>query len=252
MRLVDGRVRPAAEVEEGAVAVHRDVVHALVADQVLDQLDLVVLALAREVVERLAGGPLAALERLVGLDVLAHLLLDARQVVLGEAHALGEVEVVVEAVLDRGPDRDLGARPQLGDRLGHHVRGVVADEPQAVVVAGGGDLDARAVGQRRVEVAQLAVHLDRPAPPGPGPSRWPPRRRPRWRPRGAPAGCRRGGGPSCAQGIRQQAELSLERAGHQVALAHVLAAGAAHLHRGARVVTSSTRRSAVCSGPSVR
>ena len=235
MRLVEGAWGPRQRSRNGPLRVHRDVVDALVADQVLDQLDLVVLALAGEVVQRVARRPLAALERLVGLDVLAHLLLDARQVVLGEAYPLGELEVVVEAVLDRGPDRHLGARPQLGDRFGHDVGGVVAHQPQAVFVARGGDLDMRAVGQRRGEVAQLAVDLHAQRRPGQAGADRPPRRRPPWRPRGAPAGCRREGGPSCAQGIRQQAQLSLERPGDQMALAHVLTAGPAHLHRRARV-----------------
>src|SRR3954467_14109294 len=46
-------VRPAAQVGEGAVAVERDGVDALVLDQVLDQLDLVVLVLGAEALERL-------------------------------------------------------------------------------------------------------------------------------------------------------------------------------------------------------
>ena len=69
-----------------------------------------------------------ALEGLVGGDVLGHLRLDALEVGLGDVRALGELEVVVEAVLDRRADRDPGARVELADRLGHHVRGVVADQ----------------------------------------------------------------------------------------------------------------------------
>ena len=49
------RVRAAAEVEERAVLVEADGVDALVADEVLDQLDLVVLALLAEVLDRLRG-----------------------------------------------------------------------------------------------------------------------------------------------------------------------------------------------------
>ena len=58
------------------------------------------------------------------------LLLDALEVVLGDLDALGELEVVVEAVLDRRADRDLHARVELHHRGGEHVRGVVADEPE--------------------------------------------------------------------------------------------------------------------------
>src|SRR3954453_6432832 len=71
-------VRAAAEVDERAVAVERDGLDALVAHEVLDQLDLVVLALGPEALERLLDGEVGALEGLVGADVLPHPFLDAR------------------------------------------------------------------------------------------------------------------------------------------------------------------------------
>ena len=46
--------------------------------------------------------------------------------------AVGELEVVVEAAVDRRADRDLRPGPQLDDRGRHHVGGVVADQPQRV------------------------------------------------------------------------------------------------------------------------
>src|SRR4051812_9750992 len=106
-------LRAAAEVGEVAVAVERDSVRA----EVLDQLDLVVLALALEELERLGGRDVGAFELLVGLDVLAHLLLDAREVVLTDLDAVREVEVVVEAVGDRRADRDLRPGVKLPDSL---------------------------------------------------------------------------------------------------------------------------------------
>ena len=78
-------MRAAAEVLEGAVAVERDGLDALVADQVLDQLDLVVLVLGAELLDRLGDRQLAALEGLVGVDVLGHRRLDPLQVVLARA-----------------------------------------------------------------------------------------------------------------------------------------------------------------------
>ena len=54
-------MRAAAEVLEGPVAVQRDGLDALVADQVLDQLDLVGLVLAAKALDRL--GDAAASER---------------------------------------------------------------------------------------------------------------------------------------------------------------------------------------------
>ena len=121
-------MRAAAEVLEGAVAVERDGLDAFVRDQVVDQLDLVVLALGLEDLDRLGDRHVATLEGLVGLDVGAHRRLDLLQVGVGDLDLVGEVEVVVEAVLDRRPDRHLGAGIELLHRLGHHVGGVVADQ----------------------------------------------------------------------------------------------------------------------------
>ena len=145
------RVRAAAEVGEAVVGVERDGRDALALHQVLDQLDLVVLLLAGEALERLVDRDVLAHERLVGLDVLAHLGLELLEVVLGDGDALGELEVVVEAVGDRRADRDLRARVQLEHRGGQHVRGVVADQLDGVGVVGvgGDDLDPVAVVQRR-------------------------------------------------------------------------------------------------------
>ena len=155
-------MRAAAEVGERAVAIQRDGLDALVADQVLDQLDLVGLVLGAEALDRLGGGELRPLERLVGGDVLAHRGLDPLQVGLARALAVRELEVVVEAAVDRRADRDLGPRPELEHRGRHHVRGVVADQPERVVgvltlaaarsrsdLGAVGELGARGRGARR-------------------------------------------------------------------------------------------------------
>ncbi len=65
---------------------------------------------------------LLAMERLVLPDDRAHLRVDPRQVLVGEVSAARKLEVVVEAAFDHRPDREVGARPQPGDRLRHHVR----------------------------------------------------------------------------------------------------------------------------------
>ncbi len=125
-------------------------------DEVVDQLDLVVLALGEEALARLRDGHVLALERLGGLDVRAHALFDLREVRLGERGAVGELEVVVEAVLDRRPDRDLDAGVELHDRRGEHVRGVVADQLEGLRPAFlSEDGDVRPVGQWAREVAHL-------------------------------------------------------------------------------------------------
>src|SRR5438093_6462880 len=58
-----GAVRTAAEIGEGAVAVERDRPNAVVAGEIADQLDLVVLALRGEVPFGVGDRQLAALER---------------------------------------------------------------------------------------------------------------------------------------------------------------------------------------------
>ena len=96
-------------------------------------------------------------ERLVGGDDRAHLGLDRGEVVVGERLAVGQFEVVVEAVLDGRADRVLGAREQPGDGLRHDVRRRVA---QHVATLGGGvgdDRDLGAVVQRAGEIGLGAV-----------------------------------------------------------------------------------------------
>ena len=78
-----------------------------------------------------------------------------REVGVGDRDALGELEVVVEAVLDRRADRDLHARVELHHRGREHVGGVVADERQCLVALLRDDRDLRPVGQLAAEVADL-------------------------------------------------------------------------------------------------
>jgi hypothetical protein len=86
-----------------------------------------------------------------------HLLFDLLEIVRGERLLAGEV--VVEAVIDDGADRDLGVRVEFLDRLRQHVGGVVADQFQAFRVAVGDDGDRRIALQRADKVPHLAIHL---------------------------------------------------------------------------------------------
>ena len=70
---------------------------------------------------------------------------------------LVDVEVVVEAVLDRRADAELGLGEQLLHGLGHDVRGGVPQDVAAVVAGDVHRLDHVAVAHRRRQVAQLAV-----------------------------------------------------------------------------------------------
>ena len=72
---------------------------------------------------------------------------------------LRAVEVVVEAALGRRSEGDLGAGEQLLHRLGQHVRGVVAQQLQRVLVGLGDDLQLGVGGDGVAEVLDLAIEL---------------------------------------------------------------------------------------------
>ena len=95
---------------------------------------------------------LGAHRRVVLGDDLLHLGLDAREVGLGDR--LGQLEVVVEAVLDGRADRVLGARPEPQDGLRHDVRGGVTQDLERLGVVGleRDDGEGVAVVQRRGDV----------------------------------------------------------------------------------------------------
>ena len=146
-------VRAAAEVGEVALRVERDV-----ALRRVDELDLVVLALLGEELLRLVGGDLLALPGAALLQLALDLRLDLLERVL--ADRLRELEVVVEAVLDRRPDRDLRARIEAPDGLGQQVRRGVAQDVErvrVVRVARRQDLDRLPVLERQAQVLDLSV-----------------------------------------------------------------------------------------------
>jgi hypothetical protein len=112
-------VRPPAQVDEVTLPVERD---AVVADA-LEDLHLERLAALAEVCDGVGARHLLALERQVGLGDRPHRVLDAHEIVRREGLGLGEV--VVEAVLDGGPDRHAHVGEELLHGLRHHVgRGV--------------------------------------------------------------------------------------------------------------------------------
>ena len=97
-------------------------------------LQLVGLVLGLDLRLRLGAAHLLALERQLFIDDPDHLLLDRLQV--GFVEGIGAVEVVVEAGLGPGTDRDLGLGEQLLDRHGQHVAHRVADAQQLGAFAG--------------------------------------------------------------------------------------------------------------------
>ena len=92
-------VRASAEVRELALRVHRDL---LAFRQVVDELDLVGLALLLEELQGLFAADFLALELEVLLDDLLHLFLDVRKV--GFRQLAVDVEVIVEAIVDGRSD----------------------------------------------------------------------------------------------------------------------------------------------------
>ncbi len=136
-------MRPPAEVGEVALGVEADLplggVH---------ELELV--GLVAEPLPRLVGAALLARPLPALLQLPVDLVLDPLEIVLVDR--LGELEVVVEAVLDRRADRDLHSRIEVSRGLGEQVRGRVPQDRERVgilAVAGGQDLDLLPVGERQ-------------------------------------------------------------------------------------------------------
>ena len=129
-----GHVRPAAEIDEIALAVER---HARRVEA-LEDLDLERLVALAEEADRLLARHLLPLEGMVRLRDLAHDFLDLDEVLRRER--LRFREVVVEAVLDRGADGDAHRGEEPLHRLRHHVRRGVAQDGErrgiAVEIAG--------------------------------------------------------------------------------------------------------------------
>src|SRR5207248_4030924 len=104
------QVRAPAEVGEVALRVERDWPL-----RGVDELDLVLLALFPEEEARLLCGDLLTVPGTALVELALDLRLDLLERLL--ADRLRKVEVVIEAVLDRRPDRDLRARVEPANRL---------------------------------------------------------------------------------------------------------------------------------------
>ena len=151
-------MRAAAEIDEFALAVDRDLV---VFGEVADDLGLVRLADGLEVPDGVVAVPDFAGDGFVAGNDLAHPRLHRLEV--GRREGLAAREVVVEAVLDRRADRDLDIRIELLRGLGEGVCRVVPDELQdlGARVLAGHDLDRAVAGDGAREIAEGAVEADR-------------------------------------------------------------------------------------------
>ena len=119
------------------------------------------LAPPRPAIDQLLARPDLANQRLVARDDAAHLLLDDRQVLLGEGSAIGGGrEIIIKAVVGRRAEGDLGAGEQVLHSLGEDVGIIVTNElERLLLVAGGDDGEAGILLQRPGEIAHFAVDL---------------------------------------------------------------------------------------------
>jgi hypothetical protein len=150
------QVRAATEVGEIALCVEGDV-----AVRRVYELDLVGLALGLEPAPRFLARNLLTVPLAPFGELLSHLRFDPFQGLF--ADRLRELEVVVEAVLDRRADRDLDARVEPSDGFGEQVRGRVPEDVERVwivLVPRGQNLDLLAVLERQTQVLNVAVRAN--------------------------------------------------------------------------------------------
>src|SRR5690606_4674475 len=146
------QVRPAAEVDEFALAVKAD---RLAGRDRRDDLGLVVLADALEELDGAITVPLLAHDLLVARDDLVHAGFDALDV-LGRERLLTR-KVVVEAVVDGRADRDLRVGVERLVGLAEPLGGAVASQLEAFGGPARDDPDGGVGGNRQGVVAQNAV-----------------------------------------------------------------------------------------------
>ena len=150
------RVRPEAEVHPVAVGVERQRLRAL-AEDVLDDLLLERLAEPVEELQGFFARDFLAHEGKVLADLLVGRLLDLLQILRRE-RLLAE-EVVIEALFRVRADGHLRAGEEPLDDARHHVRRVVTDEVEPLLLLAGDHRQLAAAVQRTGEIELLVVEL---------------------------------------------------------------------------------------------
>ncbi len=140
-----GQMRPGAKIDEIALAIKAD---RLVLRDFVDPFGFVFLAQLGKERDRAIAFPFLARDLLVAIDDLVHAQLDLGEVFRRERRCARKV--VIEASIGRRAESDLRLGIKLFHRLGHHMRGVVADNLERL---------GRVARQDR----ELGVLLDRPA-----------------------------------------------------------------------------------------
>ena len=150
-----GQVRAAAEVVELSLAIDTQ---RLACRQSGNDFTLVPFAPGFEVADRVVALPHFTLDHFVPRDDLLHAFLDLHEVLRRERGFT--LEVVVEPVLDRGADRDLGLGIKFLDGLGQDMRRVMPQQLKCRRVIAGDDLDTCIVLDEIAKVPQGAVDPD--------------------------------------------------------------------------------------------
>ena len=151
-------VRTTAQVDEILVAVQRHGAGPGPFGFVDTPDDLRLVRLVGEDAQRLVDRDGGTLERLVFFDDLVHPGLDPFEVLGGERSI--DVEVVVEPVGDRRPDRELGSRIQVEHGLRHDVGARVAQNVPSRLRVLGDHGERSAAIDRPFEVEHVPVHRD--------------------------------------------------------------------------------------------
>ena len=148
-------MRTTAEVGECAIGVERN----CAVLQCLDQLNFVLVALLGECTQCLSLSHFGAYDSLLGASQLGHLLLDTRQVALGDGH--GAIDVVVETALDRGTDTELDTGIECLQSLCQQVRRGVPECVLTLIIVPFEQLHVAVIIDRQVQVTNLAINLSR-------------------------------------------------------------------------------------------
>ena len=149
-------MRAAAEIKPVALFVDLDL---LVGRHGVHELDFEGLAHVAKRFLCLVACPHFLGERFVARDDLTHLLFDNRQI-FGCERLVAE-EIVVEAVFDDRPDRDLRAGPQGLHRFGKHVGGVVPDQLERARIVARNEFDLGVAIDRVIQIGETAIERHR-------------------------------------------------------------------------------------------
>ena len=149
-------VGAAAQVRELAFGIQR---HFLVSRDRADQLSLVRLADALEVLDGFVARNDLARDLLILLGQFRHFLFDCDQVFRRERALVGEV--IIKAVVDHGTDGHLRVREQFLDGIGQQVGRRMADHFQAIGILVRDNRQFRVLLDQIGSIDQLAVNLAR-------------------------------------------------------------------------------------------